>query len=148
MRYLISLLLLSGGLSIATAQSLIVPSLQAEATIRGVQYGGTLIYENNKKLGCGVFYQTQVSKTDGDDNKYVLYGLHVQLPIVHANRLWVFATGRTGLVNDKFVIAVPGFETRIDVLKHYALSLGGSMRMGYPALYYKLSIKLNPHGKK
>jgi hypothetical protein len=116
-------------------------SVQTEYTVAGAQYGASSMYETKKLLGGGVFYQTDVKAPAEGLAKNTYYGVQVQVPLAKAERLNFFGTLRGGLVNEKFVVVVPGLETRINAGKHFAVSFGMSLRMNYPAVSSKLTWK-------
>jgi hypothetical protein len=117
-------------------------SIQVESTIAGLQYGGTAMYETGKLLGFGVFFQKDTGPADEYNEVNVFYGGQIQVPLVKSDRLGFFAVLRGGLVNDKFVVVVPGLETRIKLGKRLAIGLGTSMRMNYPSISSRLILKV------
>ncbi len=125
----------------AISQNLMIGT-QAERTVAGYQYGGSLLYETSKQWAYGGFYQTAFSKPNESTPQNLFYGIHIQVPLVTSERLSFFATFRGGLVNKQFAAVIPGLETRISISKRLSLAVGMSMRMSYPAISSKLIIKL------
>lgn len=119
----------------------LVTSLQLEYTVTGPHYGASLTYETGKLWGLGGFLQ-EAAPSDDAATQDRFYGAVLQAPLVKSQKLSFLALLRGGFVNDKFLVIIPGLETRIDLGKRVALSAGMSFRKSYPALSSKLSLKL------
>jgi hypothetical protein len=132
------LLLVFFGFSNSLSQKLLT-STYAEYTVTGVQYGGAATYATDRQWGVGIFYQSSLRVTESY-NKY--YGILLQVPIVRTPQLLLTGTLRTGIVNDQFLVIVPGLETRIELNKKIAVAFGMSVRMNYPAISSKFIVKL------
>jgi hypothetical protein len=117
-------------------------SAQTEYTVAGPQYGASTMFESKKQLGAGVFYQMDVNMPGEKTEKDTFYGAQLQLPFAKSEKLSFFGTIRGGMVNDKFIVIVPGLETRIHVGKRMAVAFGMSMRMNYPAVSGKVICKI------
>jgi len=127
--------------SYCNAQSMLLSAL-TEYTVAGPQYGVSMMYESKKQLGAGVFYQMDVNLPLETKTKNTFYGGQFQIPIAKAEKLSFYATLRCGLVNDTFVVVVPGVETSIKAGKRLRIGFGMSLRMNYPSVSGKLSWKL------
>ncbi|MBA4056061.1 MAG: hypothetical protein C0490_15205 [Marivirga sp.] len=126
----------------ATAQDLIV-SAGAELTVKGHQYGGSLLLETRKLWGAGVFYQAGISRDTGEGNlNNPFYGIALQAPIASSERILFGAVMRMGLVNDRFFVVVPSLETRISITPKAGASLAAGLRYGYPSLSARIFFKL------
>ncbi len=113
----------------------------AEYTVAGVQYGGMATWATERQWGAGIFYQSSLQTTENSNIKKY-YGLMLQVPIVRASKLLLTGTLRSGIVNDQFLVIVPGLETKVDLGKKIAVAFGMSVRMNYPAVSSKFIIKL------
>jgi hypothetical protein len=120
----------------------VVVSLQAESTVAGFQAGVTTMYEIKSKWALGGFYQKSTATSTEHRETSTFYGGQFQAPIVKADRMALFAVLRGGVVNEKFVVLVPGLETRIDLGKRFAAAIGTSMRMNYPSICSRFIVKL------
>ncbi len=132
-------LLLTGAFTFAQSM---VTAIQMEYTVAGTQYGSSFIYESKKQWGLGVFYQVGVTQSVEIFDKDQFYGAQIQFPLVKSERISFFTSLRGGLVNDKFLVVVPGLETRINVGKRLGVAFGMSLRMNYPSVSSKLICKL------
>lgn len=126
----------------AFAQDLIVYA-GLEKTVKGHQYGGSLLLETVKLWGAGIFYQAEINR-DMDERKLdnPFYGVTLQAPIVSSQRILFGAWMRMGLVNDRFFVVVPSLETRISIAPKAGASIGAGIRYGYPSLSAKVYFKL------
>lgn len=120
----------------------LVTSLQLEYTVTGPQYGASLMYETGKLWAFGGFCQQAATTSDDDASKDRFYGAALQAPLVRSKKLSFLLLFRSGFVNEKFFVIIPGLITRIDLGKRLALSTGMTLRKSYPALSSKLSLKL------
>lgn len=116
--------------------------VQAEITVTGYQYGGSMLHETAEKWGYGVFYQTSLSKSYEEASKKLLYGIQLQAPLAKSERIKFFATLKGGLANKQFVVVIPGLETRVAIRNRLSIAFGMSMRVSYPAISSKIMIKL------
>ncbi len=115
----------------------------AEKTVNGNQYGGSVMYENRKLWGAGVYYQTGITPDNGEGYlKNPFYGIALQGPIASSQRITFFGVLRTGIVNEKFLVVVPSLETRILITRKAGATIGAGLRSGYPSLSAKLFIRL------
>lgn len=133
-----TLLLLS---TFAIGQKMVV-GLELEYTVTGAQFGNSILYESKKQWALGAFYQSGIATTDDRSEKDRFYGAQMQFPLIKADRLSLLGSLRTGLVNDKFFVAVPGLETRINLGKHFGVAFIMSARKAYPAVATKLIVRL------
>lgn len=124
----------------ANGQSLLTAAY-AEYTVSGVQYGGTATWATERQWGAGIFYQSSLRTTENSNIKEY-YGLMLQVPIVRTSQLLLTGTLRSGIVNDQFLVVVPGLETRMELGKKIAVAFGMSVRMNYPAVSSKFIVKL------
>ena len=119
-----------------------VSALQVEYTVTGPQYGTSLTLESKSQWGVGVFYQAAVKPADDNLWNDRFYGARIQCPLVKSERISFLAVLRGGLVNEKFMVVVPGLETSLTLGKRIAVHFGMSMRMSYPSLSSKVALKL------
>lgn len=127
--------------SLTFAQDL-VTALQIEYTVTGYQYGSSIMAESRKQWGLGAFYQTSKAPSSESFKQGQFYGVQIQVPLAKSERISFFAALRGGLVNNRFVVIVPGLKTRIDAGKRWAISFGMSMRRSYPALTSEFMYKI------
>lgn len=133
--------LIAGAQSGATNGDL-VTAIQLEYTITGPQYGTAVMYETQKQWGAGVFYQVGSGLSDEIVTKDQFYGAQLQVPLVRTERISFFTALRGGLVNERFLVVVPGLETRINVGRRIGVSFGMSLRKSYPSVSSKFAFKL------
>lgn len=124
------------------AQDIVLAAI-SERTVTGPQFGGSLTYETGKKWGMGVFYQAEIGAMgNAEDAASRLYGGLLQAPLMISEKINFVANLRVGLANEKFIVAIPALETRLNVTKRTGVSFEMSMRMSYPSLSGKLFIRL------
>jgi hypothetical protein len=133
---LIILFVLSSGVG-AKAQELVIAIL-AESTVAGPQYGGALGFEFKSKIGIGAVWQTELSTESENTNPHQLYGGYVQVPISKSEKLALLANMRIGFSDEKYLVVIPGIETRLSVTKRLGVAFGMGMRMNYPAISGKI----------
>lgn len=128
-------------MTLAFGQDL-VSALQVEYTVAGLQYGGSLMYEAKSKLGLGFFYQAPIGSLEDAHIKDQFYGVITQIPLAKSEKILFAANLRAGLVNDQFLVVVPGLETNINISKRIGIAFGMSLRMNYPSVSTKITLKL------
>jgi hypothetical protein len=128
--------MLSSGLTVKAQE--LVAALQAETTVAGPQYGGTLAFELKNRIGIGAMWQTELSKGSDATISHRLYGGYIQLPIAKSEKLALLANLRVGLSDEKYLVVIPGLETRLSITKRTGIAFGMGMRMNYPAVSGKI----------
>jgi hypothetical protein len=126
---LISLVSLSRGI----AQDLLL-GVHSEVTVAGAQHGGLLSIESKKKFALGVLYQQEFRVRPEQEHINTLRAVQLQAPIVRSEKLSLLGNIRVGQANQKFLVVIPGVETRWSITKNSGISLGMSLRMGYPSI--------------
>jgi hypothetical protein len=135
-------ILFSSFAGISIAQD-IVAAAGAEKTVIGNHYDVSLVFETRKSWGAGVFYQTGINRDGGESRlKNQFYGVSLQAPIAKSQRLSFTVVLRTGLVNEKFLVVTPSFETRLLITQKAGMTVGAGLRSGYPSLSAKLFVRL------
>jgi hypothetical protein len=119
----------------------LIMAAQTEYTVSGYQHGGAMAYETKKLWAAGAFYQTQFM-TVKEGYRHYLYGGYFQFPIVRSDKISLLGTLRGGMANSKFVVIIPGLETRITLRKRFSLGLGMSLRINYPSLSLRLIFRI------
>jgi hypothetical protein len=119
------------------AQELVV-AIQAESTVAGPQYGGTLAFELKNTIGIGAMWQTELSRKSEATIPHQLYGGYIQLPISKSKKLALLANLRVGFSDDKYLVVIPGLETRLSITKRMGVAFGMGIRMNYPAISGKI----------
>lgn len=106
-----------------------------EKTVSGNHIGSSVMFQSRGKWALGVFYQFGV-KQYGEDIGVTepFYGIALLAPIVKSEKLAFCGALRSGLVEQHFVVVVPGLETLITIRKRIMVGVGLGMRMGYPAI--------------
>lgn len=137
---IITIILIAGGTAGFGQHALV--SAYAETTVSGAEYGAGVAFESKSMWGLGGFLQQGFQHVDENTSPARFYGLHLHAPVARDKKLAFFATLRTGLVNDKFVVVVPGFETRMNVSGRLTASVGGAMRKGYPSLSARIGFRI------
>jgi hypothetical protein len=127
---------LTSGVTIK-AQELVVAIL-AESTVAGPQYGGTLAFELKNKLGIGAMWQTELSRESETAIPHQLYGGYIQVPIAKSEKIALLANVRVGFSDEKYLVVIPGLETRLSITKRLGVAFGMGMRMNYPAISGKI----------
>jgi N-acetylneuraminic acid mutarotase len=119
----------------------LVPTV--EKTVAGNQYGALLMFQTKKLWSVGGFYQASLTRTgEGVQTSNPFYGISVNAPLVRAGKMNLYANGRFGVVNQNFLVIVPGLETEVRVSRWISVSALMSMRMSYPSAAARISIKL------
>ena len=119
------------------AQSIIFVG-QSELTVSGPQYGLAFGYDFKSQWGGGAFYQSEIKRSHEVIVPNSLYGAYLQIPLVKTDRIVFFARLRSGLSNEKFLVVLPGLETRVKMFRRTGCAFEMSMRMGYPSLSGKI----------
>ena len=116
-------------------------SFGLEKTAKRALYGGTLMVENRKKFGVGIAYQASIMNKGSENVKLsdIFYGAAIQAPIAKSEKIDFFATVRVGFVNQNFLVALPGLETRIKTWRYLSTIFSMGYRVGYPSVGLKLS---------
>jgi hypothetical protein len=115
----------------------------AEQTVAGFQFGTRVLFQSSGQWGFGGFYQTSRSIMLEDKKvRDTFYGVLIQAPINRAEKVNVFLTARVGVVNEIFIVFVPGIETEIKCFPWLSVSVGTSMRMSHPSATAALYLKL------
>jgi hypothetical protein len=141
MKPIFSILLLVGPMHFAFAQQAFI-SVHNEYTVAGHQYGASVGYESKNQWGVSAFFQQEILAKDEPFEKDSFYGLHLQAPLAKTPKVSFFAALRPGVVNDKFVVVVPGLETRIALSKRICVAAGMAIRMSYPCMSSRLLFKI------
>jgi hypothetical protein len=135
---LITLLLLILTVHVSLSQRMMLTP-GVEKTVSEYQYGATLLLQTNKKWGLGGFYQTGISKEEeGTVKKNPFYGAVLYAPLSKTDKINFYATLRCGVVNENFVVIVPGLETQLRLFKNFQAGFGMGYRMGYPSVSCKI----------
>lgn len=124
----------------ASAQDLSL-STYAETTVTGTEYGLHAAYESRSLWAIGGFAQQGNPPQAEEASPTVFYGLFLQWPFRHSEKISFVGTLRTGLIQ-QYISVVPGFETRMKITRRLIGSVGGAIRKGYPALYARLGVKI------
>lgn len=133
-------------ISAKTYSQTITTSVGIEKTVAGNQYSVLLSRETVRNWSFGLFYQEDLNvgakaeTPQAETNAF--YGTQVLMPIARSQRLVFSANLRTGVINNKFFVMVPGVETRINFSARYGFVAGAGYRMGYPSFSAKLFMKL------
>jgi hypothetical protein len=126
----------------ASAQS-IIASGGIEKAVNGNQFGGALTVETRKFWALGAFYQAGIGSQRGENIlKNPFYGIVLQAPIAHVQRLSFLVLLRTGFINKNYFVVVPSFETRIRITQKMGISMGAGFRSGYPSLSAKVFVRI------
>lgn len=134
MKTLITLALLIFTTLALQAQSLRLAA-GVEKTVAGSQYSSTLLFQIKSKWGLGAFYQTGLQKLpEGIVKKDPFYGGVLFAPLTRTEKITFYATLRCGVVNEKFLVVIPGLETQVRIFNRVEASFGMGYRMGYPSL--------------
>ncbi len=129
---------------LVNAQNLVL-QLGAEKTVSVNQLGIVAGLELKKQWALGGFYQTDWKQTATEGTQTfssTFYGFYLQAPLARTEKLGLFATLRTGLVENRFVVVVPSLETRYYITPRAGAALGSSIRMGHPSLYARLFVRI------
>jgi hypothetical protein len=126
----------------ANAQHLsLVPTV--EKTVAGNQYGSMLVFQTKRLWSIGGFYQASLTRTsEGVQTTNPFYGVSISAPLVRSGKLNLFANGRVGVVNQDFLVVVPGLETEVRITRSISVSGLMSVRMSYPSAAARISIKI------
>lgn len=127
----------------AQAQQHFVAGSYIEATIMGNQAGGWLGYQTRKNGAYGLFFQKNTRSTEQTSflaNSF--YGGVAKLNLVNSFRMSFAMVFRAGLANDKFLVIVPGTETKIHFTKGLHFTTGLAWRAGEPAVSMGITFKL------
>lgn len=124
----------------AKSQNLHV-AVGVEKTARRALYGGALMLENRKKFAIGVAYQANILNEAKKEIRLsdIFYGVAFHAPIAKTEKIDFFATLRVGFVNENFLVALPGLETRIKTWRNLSTIFCMGYRVGYPSLGVKIS---------
>jgi hypothetical protein len=129
---------------LAHAQNLVL-QIGAEKTVASNQIGIVSGLELKKQWALGGFYQTELRQTVTEGTQAInstFYGFYLQAPLARTEKLGLFATLRTGLVENRFVVVVPSLETRYYITPRAGAAFGSSIRMGHPSLYARLFARI------
>jgi hypothetical protein len=136
---LLTVCLIIVGMDTAGAQG-VYAKVSGEGTAAGLRYGGAVGYIARSKFQTGIFYQTEISKSEFSASiPGTFAGIETLIPFVKAEKIYFSAHLRSGLVNKKFVVFVPGFRTSIRVVNGIEAGLGMHWRYNRPA--HELSIQ-------
>ena len=140
MRLLILLFLLASGTA-QTQNLFIAPT--AESTVLGLQYGASLGYVAKNNFSAGAFYLTgRVQSEVWPEKTQTLYGLQSAVPLVRSPKIGFCANLRVALSNDRFVVLIPGAETRLRLSGSLQAVAGMAWRHGHASINSSLLIKL------
>lgn len=119
----------------------LVPTV--EKTVAGNQYGSLLVFQTKRLWSVGGFYQTSLTRTsEGIQTSNPFYGVSISAPLVRSGKINLLANGRVGVVNEDFVVVVPGLETEVKITRFIGVSALMSMRMSYPSAALRIAIKI------
>jgi|GEM_PF-1315733 hypothetical protein len=114
-----------------------------EKTVAGNQYGTQLLFQTKNKWNFGGFYQTSLQhSSEGIQSANPFFGIAVSAPLVKSEKINFQFNTRCGIVNQLFVVVVPGLETELKVSKTISLSTLMSIRMSYPSALLKFNITI------
>ncbi|MEQ8473528.1 MAG: hypothetical protein RIC35_20190 [Marinoscillum sp.] len=110
-----------------------------QETAMGLQKGYELRYVTRKGFGLGGFVQSSnnFSYESGKDN-YPFVGTSIQIPISTCGKIQFCGELKTGLVNNRFLIATPELTTRYTLMKHVKLAISAGIRAQEAAVSAKL----------
>lgn len=114
-----------------------------EKTVAGNQYGTQLLFQTKSKWNFGGFYQASLQQNpEGIQSVNPFFGVSVSAPLVQTDKLSFLFNTRCGIVNQVFVVVVPGLETELKFSKTISVSTLMSVRMSYPSALLKFNITL------
>jgi hypothetical protein len=90
----------------------------------------------------GHFHQANFHDRGDEYESHTFTGIQLQAPLFITEKISLFASFRAGKINQLFLIAVPALETRVRLSRTTAITVGTGLRMNYPSLSAKLSVKL------
>ncbi|MBS1509010.1 MAG: hypothetical protein JSS79_20400 [Bacteroidetes bacterium] len=127
---------------VANAQHIsLVPTV--EKTVAGNQYGSLLVFQTKRLWSIGGFYQSSVTRTsEGIQTSNPFYGVSISAPLVRSGKINLLANGRVGVVNEDFLVVVPGLETEVKISRSISVSSLMSIRMSYPSAALRIAIKI------
>jgi len=127
---------------VANAQHvLLVPTI--EKAVGGNQYGSQLLFEVKNQWSFGGFYQTSLRlNPDGEQTLNEFYGVAINAPLVKSDKINFYFNVRGGVVNQHFLVVVPGLETKLKISRRLGVSTLMSVRMTYPSASLKIYITL------
>jgi hypothetical protein len=115
----------------------------AEKTIAGYEYGSSLTYRVKPLFAFGGFYQASIGReSERMTVNNPFYGILVSAPLRKCDQMNFYANTRIGLVNQNFMVIVPGIETEIQIFKTISLGIGMSMRKGFLSANTNIKMKL------
>ena len=116
-------------------------SAGVEKTATRCLYGGALTLELKSKWGVGAFFQNSFLQRPNEfkRGKDTFFGILGQIPLAKTEKIDFFATARLGFVDETYLVAVPGLETRIKTFRKLSTVFGMGYRSGYPAVALKLA---------
>jgi len=114
-----------------------------EKTVAGNQYGTQLLFKTKSNWNFGGFYQSSLQRNpEGIQLLNPFFGVSASAPLVQTDKLSFHFNTRCGIVNQVFVVVVPGLETELKVSKTISVSAMMSVRMSYPSALLKFNITL------
>lgn len=127
---------------VANAQRLsLVPTV--EKTVAGNQYGTLLVFQTKRLWSMGGFYQASFARNgEGVLSSNPFYGVSLSAPLVRSGKVNMLANGRVGVVNEAFLVVVPGLETEVRINRFISVSSLMSVRMSYPSAAIRVAIKI------
>lgn len=139
---LISSFLLVYSFNKAIAQGLLISPMY-EMTVVGGQFGGSVAYQFNSNWMLGGFYQSGVElSNDGIITNNGFMGVGFAAPLIKNESACLLLNLRAGLVNENFIVLVPGFETQWMFNKNFGVATGGSLRYRHPSVMMKFIYRL------
>ena len=125
-----------------TAQTVSITPF-VEQNIMGVQKGLEVSSRLMNKFDVGYFFQASNNVSfEQDQHNYPFHGLSMDFRVKSCGDLQFWAGLKTGIVNYKYLAAVPQVTTEINLIKWLSVGIQASYRAGHPALGTAISVKL------
>ena len=138
---LLFVLALAGRNLVYSQGMIIAPTV--ESSFAGIQGGGLVGFTTKKDWINAAFYLTSLHKPVSDKaSKVGLYGVMSSLPLVRSSKIVFAVNVRAGVSNSRFLVVMPGVDTRVSIRKKMILIVGSSWRYGHPSINGALSFKL------
>jgi hypothetical protein len=122
----------------------LVPALTVEKNVAGCEYGASVTYQTKSLISFGAFYQTglPIHKTEAIATPKNFTGGVFYMPLSKSQNLNFYMQSRIGFVDERFFVFAPGVETEMHLAGNLWIHVGAGLRMTYPSLMTKISIKL------
>ncbi|MEM9337770.1 MAG: hypothetical protein AAGA66_03520 [Bacteroidota bacterium] len=115
-----------------------------QQTILGKQNGYGVRYQNEKGLGVGIVYQSNLNASrEFVQGNYPFYGIETVIPITKCNNMRLFLTPKVGFVNHLFFVVIPEVETNIKISDRFSSGITAGLRARQSAIGIKIIMKIN-----